>query len=174
MIDDNGAQLGIVPLSRALELAREKELDLILIAPSVTPPVCRIGDYGRFRYELEKKEKEARKAHKTGTIKEIKLSPKIDDHDLQVRINRSIEFLEKGHRIKVTLKFRGREITHKNIGDAVVDRLLEGIKDYGAMDGRKTYLGKNMVFQISPVKGKVAHAKGENEKSGSEKVQGNG
>jgi translation initiation factor IF-3 len=133
----------------------------------VTPPVCRLGDYGRFKYELEKKEKEARKAHKTCTIKEIKLSPKIDDHDLNVRINRSLEFLQKGHRLKVTMKFRGREITHKNIAEAVIDKFMNGIKEYGAMDGRKIFLGKNLVFQISPVKGKVVHAKSENEKSSS-------
>jgi translation initiation factor IF-3 len=170
LIDENGAQLGVLPFLDALNKAKEKELDLILVAPGVAPPVCKLGDFGRFKYEMEKKEKEARKAHKVGTLKEVKLSPKIDDHDIMVRVNRCNEFLQKGHKIKVTLKFRGREITHKKIADAVVDKLLDGIKENGAMDGRKVYLGKNMIFMISPSKGNVAHAKGENEKSSSKKI----
>jgi len=145
-------------------------MDLILVAPNVTPPVCKIGDYGRFKYEIEKREKEARKAHKTGTLKEIKLSPKIDNHDLDVRISRTLEFLKKGHRIKVTMRFRGREITHKNIGEMVVEKLIEGVKEHGAPDGPRKFMGKSLIFMISPVKGKVEHAKGKNEKSGSKKV----
>jgi translation initiation factor IF-3 len=128
------------------------------VAPNVTPPVCKIGDYGRFRYEIEKREKEARKAHKTGTIKEVKLSPKIGIHDLNVRIDRSNEFLKKGHRVKVTMVFRGREITHKKIGEMVIDKLLEGIKDAGAPEGRRKFMGKNLILIVSPLKGKETNA----------------
>lgn len=150
--------------------ARERELDLILVAPSESPPVCKIGDYGRFRYEIEKREKEARKAHKTGTVKEIKLSPKIDVHDLNVRIERAKEFLSKAHKVKVTMTFRGREIMHKKIGEAVVNELLEGIKDYGAAEGPRKFEGKNMVTLVAPTKGKEAHAQGKDQEIGGKKV----
>ncbi len=132
------------------------------MAPFEKPPVCKIGDYGRFKYELEKREKEARKAHKIGTMKEIKLSPKIDDHDLTVRIERSREFLRKGRRVKVTMVFRGREITHKNIGEMVIDKLLEGVKDLGVPEARRKFLGKNLVLIIIPSKGKNINAQGKN------------
>ena len=140
------------------------------MAPSENPPVCKIGDYGRFRYEIEKREKEARKAHKTGTIKEIKLSPKIDVHDLNVRIDRSKEFLSKAYKIKVTMTFRGREITHKKIGEEIVNKFLEGIKDYGAAEGPRKFEGKNMVTLVAPTKGKDTHAQGKNEEIGGKKV----
>jgi len=140
------------------------------VAPSENPPVCKIGDYGRFRYEIEKREKEARKAHKTGTIKEIKLSPKIDVHDLNVRIDRSKEFLSKAYKIKVTMTFRGREITHKKIGEEIVNKFLEGIKDYGAAEGPRKFEGKNMVTLVAPTKGKDTHAQGKNEEIGGKKV----
>ena len=170
LIDSDGTQLGIVSFPDALNKAKDRDMDLILVAPSVKPPVCKIGDYGRFRYELEKKEKEARKAHKTGTVKEIKLSPKIDDHDLNVRINRTLEFLKKGHRVKITMRFRGREITHKNIGEMVIDKLLAGVQEFGAPEGQRKFMGKSLIFMIMPTKGKVPHAKSENEKSGSKTV----
>lgn len=158
LIDDEGAQLGIVTLHDALAKARDKELDLILVAPNGKPPVCKIGDYGRFKYEIEKREKEARKAHKSGTVKEVKLSPKIDVHDLNVRISRSIEFLKKGHRVKVTMVFRGREITHKNIGEMVIQKLLDGVREFGTPEGRKKFMGKNLVLHVAPSKGKMENA----------------
>jgi translation initiation factor IF-3 len=160
----------VLPTAEALSKAREKELDLILVAPSEAPPVCKIGDYGRFRYEIEKREKEARKAHKAGTVKEIKLSPKIDVHDLNVRIERTKEFLAKAHRVKVTMVFRGREIMHKKIGEAVVNELLEGVKDYGAAEGFRKFEGKNLVTIVAPTKGKETHAQGKNQEIGGKKV----
>lgn len=147
-----------MPLEQALAKAKERELDLILVAPSDTAPVCKIGDYGRFKYEIEKREKEARKSHKVGGMKEIKLSPKIDIHDLNVRIARSSEFLQKGHRLKVTMMFRGREITHKNIGEGVVDKFLEGVKDFGVAEGNKKFEGKNLVLMVVPIKGREIRA----------------
>ena len=170
MIDADGAQLGILSLGDALTKAKEWELDLIQVAPGEKPPVCKIGDYGRFRYEIEKREKEARKAHKTGTVKEIKLSPKIGAHDLNVRIDRTKEFLGKGHRVKVTMTFRGREITHKKIGEGVVGKLIEGIQDFGAEEGTRKFEGKNLVVMVAPVKGKEVHAQSQNQESGSKEI----
>ncbi len=170
LIGSDGAQLGILPTSGALSKAREENLDLIMVAPGENPPVCKIGDYGRFRYEIEKREKEARKAHKTGTIKEVKLSPKIGIHDLNVRIERSKEFLTGGHKVKVTMTFRGREIMHKNLGEQVIDKLLEGIKEIGVPEGNRKFEGKNLVLLVAPMKGKEQHAKSENEKSGGKAV----
>ena len=170
MIDADGAQLGILSLGDALAKAKERELDLIQVAPGETPPVCKVGDYGRYRYEIEKREKEARKAHKTGTVKEIKLSPKIGAHDLNVRIDRTKEFLDKGHRIKVTMTFRGREIMHKKIGEGVVGKLIEGIKDFGVEEGRRKFEGKNLVVMVAPVKGKEAHAQSQNQEVGGKEI----
>jgi len=156
LIDTDGNQLGIFPLPEALNKAKEKTLDLILIAPAGKPPVCKIEDYGRFKYELMKREKEARKAKRIGTIKEIKLTPKINEHDLKVRIKRSLEFLEKNHKVKLTMTFRGREITHKEIGIRIIERFTKEVKEKGTPEGRPKTEGKNLVLLFSPLKGKSA------------------
>ncbi|MDG2769742.1 translation initiation factor IF-3, partial [Vibrio parahaemolyticus] len=109
LIDVDGTQLGIVPIKKALEIANERRLDLVNVAPTANPPVCRILDYGKYKYELTKKEKEARKNQKIINVKEIRLTPNIEEHDLQVKANRAIEFLKDGDKVKVTVRFKGRE-----------------------------------------------------------------
>ncbi len=125
-------------------------MDLILVAPSEKVPVCRIGDYGKFKYELIKKEKEAKKAHRGGVIKELKITPKIDEHDFQVRVNRSKEFLEKGYKVKVTLTFRGREVVHKEIGERLISRLSQAISEKGIPEGPPKLEGKNLILIFAP------------------------
>ena len=146
--------LGILSREAALAKARENFLDLILIAPDGKPPVCKIADFGKFRYELEKKEKEARKGKKVGAVKELKISPKIDGHDLLVRIKRTKEFLEKGHKVKITMVFRGREISHIDIGVNILNRLTEEVKDFGFPEENARLLGKNMILTFAPGKKK--------------------
>ena len=155
LIDADGNQLGIVPLQDALNKAKEADLDLILLAPSAKPPVCKIEDYGKMKYELMKREKEAKKASRTGTLKEIKLSPKIGKHDLDVRVKRTLEFLEKNHKVKLTMTFRGREITHKEIGFRIIEKFIEDVKEKGTPEGRPRALGKNRILLIAPSKGKT-------------------
>lgn len=150
LIDENGGQVGVVRTFDALGLAREKELDLILISPSAKPPVAKIGDYGKFKYQQTKHEKEAKKSQKISVLKEVKLSPKIGEHDLMVRVSRSKEFLEKKNRVKVSLYFRGREMTHKEIGEKVIQKFVELVSDLGIPEGRPKLEGRNMVLIIVP------------------------
>lgn len=134
--------------------AKENYLDLILIVPDATPPVCKISDFGKFKYELAKREKEARKSKKAGVVKELKITPKIGEHDLLVRIKRTKEFLEKGHKVKISMFFRGREITHKEIGLNILNRLVEEVKEFGTPEGAPRLLGKNMILIFTPGKHK--------------------
>jgi len=151
LIDENGAQAGIVSLSQALETAREKELDLILIAPEAKPPVCKIGDIGKLKYEASKKEKENKKGKKTGTLKEIKLTPKIDTHDLIVKINKTIELLEKGHKVKLNMFFRGREMSHKDIGFRLMGTAIEKLTGKGAPEAPPKMEGRNLNLIVAPL-----------------------
>lgn len=125
-------------------MARERGLDLVLIAPTAKPPVARIADYGKLRYELTKKEKEARKASKSGTIKEVKLSSKIAQHDFEVRVNKTKELLSKGHKVKVSIMFRGREMAHVDLGRRVMDHMLEAIADVGKAESPPKLEGRNL------------------------------
>ena len=121
VIDDEGEQLGVMPTAQALALAQEKGLDLVEVAPTAVPPVCRILDYGQYKYELQKRERETKKKQKSQTFKEIRLGVKVDVNDLRSRLRRAGQFLDDGDRVKVTVRFRGREISHANLGRDLLD-----------------------------------------------------
>jgi len=140
----------VVLTSEALKLARERGYDLVLIAPTAKPPVARIADYGKLKYELAKKEKEARKTSKAGTVKEIKLSSKIAQHDFDVRVEKSKELLSKGHKVKVNIMFRGREMAHTNLGRKVMDRMMQAVAEVGKPDAPPKLEGRNLNLIISP------------------------
>jgi len=144
--------LGIVATPEALRLARERGFDLILIAPASKPPVARIADYGKLKYELSKKEKEARKASKTGTVKEVKLSLKIAQHDFDVRVDKARELLGKGHKVKVSVFFRGRERAHVDLGRKVMDRLVEAVTEEGKAEAPPKLEGKNLSVLLAPTR----------------------
>ena len=150
MIGAEGRQLGVTKTMDALRLAREQGVDLILISPTASPPVARLGDFGKFKYEQTKHDKVAKKAQKASVIKEVKLTPKIGEHDLQVRVSRSREFLGKKNRVKVSVFFRGREVTHKEYGRKVLDKLVLAVADIGAPEGIPKMEGRNMVLLIVP------------------------
>lgn len=150
LVDADGGQLGVKRTVEALELAREKGLDLVLVAPNVSPPVARILDYGKFKYEQTKHDKVVKKSQRSTGVKEVKLTPKIGEHDLQVRIDHSREFLAKKHKVKVSVFFRGREMTHKEYGRKVLDRFLEAVADSGLPEGTAKFEGRNLVLIVVP------------------------
>ncbi len=134
LIGEDGEQLGIVPLAEALKMAQQAELDLVKIAPTAKPPVCKIIDYGKYRYELARKEKEAKKKQKIIDIKEVRLSPNIDTNDLNTKVGAARKFLEKGDKVKVTLRFRGREMAHMFKSKYILDDFAESLKDIAVID----------------------------------------
>ena len=150
VIDPNGRQLGIMSLKEALQYAQEAQLDLVKIASDAKPPVCKIMDYGKYKYEQSKREKEARKKQKVINIKEIRMNPQIDDHDFEVRVKSAIKFLKDGDKVKVTIKFRGREITHFKLGEEVLNRMAEQTKEFGVIEKAPKLEGRNMVMILSP------------------------
>jgi translation initiation factor IF-3 len=140
----------VVPVPDALRLARERGYDLVLISPTAQPPVCRIADVGKLKYELNKREKEARKAQKGGGLKEVKLSPKIAQHDFEVRVKKTREFLEKKHKVKVSMFFRGRWMAHVDLGMKVMERMCEEVADLGKPESPPKRFGKNFIVIIAP------------------------
>lgn len=150
VIDVDGKQLGIMPLKEALKLAQERQLDLVKVAPQAKPPVCKIMDYGKYKYEQSKREKEARKNQKVISVKEIRMSPNIEEHDFQVRVKSALRFLEDGNKVKVTVRFRGREITHTQLGEDVLKRLAESVKEKAVVEKPPVIEGRNMVMMLSP------------------------
>ena len=150
VVDQNGAQLGIMPIRQALEKAEEMQLDLVKIAPQAKPPVCKIMDYGKYRFEQSKKEREFRKNQKVITVKEVRLSATIEDHDIDVKLKNAIKFLKEGNKVKATIRFRGRQITHSEIGRQVMTEFAERIKEYGTVDKAPQIEGRNMSMMISP------------------------
>lgn len=139
-----------MPTPEALKLARERGFDLVLISPGVNPPVCRIADHGKLLYEQKKKDKEARKAQKGGTLKEIKLSPKIAAHDFEVRLKKAREFLEKRHKVKVSMFFRGRWMAHVDLGMKIMERMVKAVADLGKQESPPKRFGKNFIIIIAP------------------------
>lgn len=139
-------------MESALKNAQDKDLDLVMVSENAKPPVCRIIDYGQYRYQQQKKEKQARKSSKTNVIKELKMSPKISDHDYQVRVNRGREFLGKGYTVKLLIFFRGREIIHPELGSRLVTRFLEDVSDIGKSDQGISKAHRNIIAMISPLK----------------------
>ncbi|RQD77258.1 MAG: translation initiation factor IF-3 [Candidatus Syntrophonatronum acetioxidans] len=154
VIDPEGEQLGILPLKEALNLAQEKNLDLVTVAPNAKPPVCRIMDYGKYKYEQSKREKEARKKQNIITVKEVKVRPNIDDHDLNVKVKNAQRFLSSGDKVKVTIMFRGREITHSELGKEICDRIAEELSDYAVVEKKAKVEGKNMIMILAPKQNK--------------------
>jgi translation initiation factor IF-3 len=151
LIDEDGKQLGIVPTPEALRLAREKELDLVEISPKATPPVCKIMDYGKFKYQLAKKAHEARKKQTVIQVKEMKLGLKIEEHDLQVKLRHVKEFLTDGDKCKITVMFRGREILHKDKGEALALKIIEQLKSIGELEQKPRFDGRNIIMIFAPV-----------------------
>ena len=144
VIGENGDQLGIMSSKDALKLAREAELDLVKIAPTAKPPVCKIIDYGKYRYELARKEKEARKKQKTVELKEVRLSPNIDTNDLNTKMNAARKFISKGNKVKVTLRFRGREMAHVQASKHILDDFAEALADIAVVEKAPKLEGRSM------------------------------
>ena len=144
LIGENGDQLGIMSAKEALKLAEAAELDLVKIAPTAKPPVCKIIDYGKYRYEQARKEKEAKKKQKTVELKEIRLSPNIDTNDLNTKINSAKKFIEKGNKVKVTLRFRGREMAHMNQSKYILDDFAESLADVAVVEKAPKVEGRSI------------------------------
>ena len=149
LVSESGEQLGIMSSREALKLAREADLDLVKIAPNAKPLVCKIIDYGKYRYELARKEKEAKKKQKTMEVKEVRLSPNIDTNDLNTKANQARKFISKGDKVKVTLRFRGREMAHVNYSKQILDSFYERLEDIAVVDKNPKMEGRSMVMFLS-------------------------
>ncbi|MBQ7718085.1 MAG: translation initiation factor IF-3 [Clostridia bacterium] len=150
LIDSDGSQLGIMSAKEALDKAYEKNLDLVKIAPQATPPVCKIMDYGKYKFEAGKREKEAKKNQKVAVVKEVRLSPSIDEHDFNTKLNHAVKFLKNGDKVKVTVRFRGRELHHASLGEDILNKFAEQIKETGNIDKMPKLEGRFMTMFISP------------------------
>jgi len=150
LVGEAGEQLGIMPGRDAYRIALEKNLDLVEIAPTAKPPVCKLMDYGKFKYEQAKRDKEARKKHKVVEVKEVKLRPNIEDHDLETKAKNAQRFLNDGDKVKVTIMFRGREITHPELGKALCIRLAQMVKDISNVEREPKVEGRNMIMILTP------------------------
>ncbi|MBR8664111.1 MULTISPECIES: translation initiation factor IF-3 [Bacillus] len=150
LIGQNGDQLGIKSRQEALEIAGRANLDLVLVAANAKPPVCRIMDYGKYRFEQQKKEKEARKNQKIINLKEVRLSPGIEEHDFNTKLRNAIKFLEKGDKVKASIRFKGRAITHKEIGQRVLDRFSEACAEVANVETKPKMDGRSMFLVLAP------------------------
>ncbi|MBC8591273.1 translation initiation factor IF-3 [Lachnospiraceae bacterium NSJ-29] len=150
LISADGEQLGIVPIGKALDIAADSKLDLVNVAPNAKPPVCRIMDYGKYKYELAKKEKEARKKQKVINVKEVRLTPNIEFHDLNVKAKRANEFLSSGDKVKVSVRFRGREMGHTDIGKVVLKDFAKLTEENGVIEKPAKLEGRNMTMFLAP------------------------
>ncbi|EEF61538.1 translation initiation factor IF-3 [Pedosphaera parvula Ellin514] len=151
VIGVDGKQLGILSLSDALNMARANTVDLVEIAPNATPPVCRLVDFGKFRYEQAKKDKESKKHQHANKVKEIQLSPKIDPHDFGVKLNHAVDFLCEDMKVKVVLKFRGREMAHTEYGFQLINKMIKEVTPYGHPDANPKLIGKAINLMLSPL-----------------------
>lgn len=156
LIDENNQPVGIVPTFQALNLARERGLDLVEVAPTAVPPVCRILDYGKFKYEQSKKERESRKNQKHVDLREVRMKVKIDDHDVGVRIRTVEKLLKEGDKVKVSVMFRGREMAHPHLGRVLLERIYEQVKDHGQVEKPASLEGRNMTMILAPGAAKPA------------------
>ena len=150
LIDSDGTQLGIVNAKDAQKIAYSKNMDLVKIAPQAKPPVCKIMDYGKYKFEAAKKEKEARKNQKVVALKEVRLSPSIDDHDFQTKARKAIKFLTAGDKVKVSVRFRGRELHHASLGEEILKRFAETVSEAGTVDKVPKLEGRSMTMFIQP------------------------
>ena len=149
VIAENGDQLGVLPVKEAMKLAQEAELDLVKIAPKAQPPVCKIIDYGKYRYELARKEKEAKKKQKTVEVKEVRISPNIDTNDLNTKVNNAKKFIAKGNKVKVTLRFRGREMAHMQQSKHILDDFAEMLAEVAVVEKPAKLEGRSMSMVLS-------------------------
>lgn len=160
VIDEEGNQLGVMPTPRALEMAQSRGLDLVEVAPMAAPPVTRFLDFGQYKYELTKREKEAKRRQRAVTFKEVRLSPKIGQGDFDTKVHRAIEFLEDGDRIKVTVRFRGRELSHPELGRVLLERFTERVNEHGTIERAPILEGKSMFIVLASThKPKISEAK---------------
>jgi translation initiation factor IF-3 len=151
-IDIDGTQLGILSPQEALRIAEEKELDLVLVSDKADPPVCRIMDYGKYKFEQEKRAREARKKQHTADVKEVKMRYKIEDHDYQVRVNQAVRFLKDGDKVKATITFRGREIQHSDLAEELLKRMAVDLQEVAEVQQAPKREGRNMMMLLSPKK----------------------
>ena len=150
LIGESGEQLGVVPVIEAQRMARERNLDLVEVAPTAVPPVCRLLDYGKFKYEQTKKERETKKHQRLSLLKEVRLTPKIDEHDLDFKSRAARKFLEGGDKVKVTVRFKGRELAHPQIGKQVLEAMAESLKDVATLERAPIIEGRTMTMTLSP------------------------
>lgn len=150
LIDADGTMIGIIAAKEAQKLANSKNLDLVKIAPQAEPPVCKIMDYGKYMFELAKKEKEARKNQKIISIKEVRVSPSIEDHDFEFKVKNAYKFLKDGDKVKVSVKFRGREMHYTSIGNEILEKFAELVKDVGVVEKKPKLEGKSMIMILNP------------------------
>lgn len=151
MIGADGENVGVVTPTRAMEMAADAGLDLVEISPNATPPVCKIMDFGKYKYEQQKRESEARKKQKVIEVKEIKMRPGTDDHDFERKLRDAVRFLEGGDKVKVTLRFRGREMAHQNLGRDLLQRVAAEIEEVGKIENMPKMEGRQMVMMIGPL-----------------------
>jgi len=168
----DGAQIGIVSVQDALERARASDLDLVEVAPQANPPVCRIMDYGKYKYERAMRQKEARKKQARIEVKEIKFRPKIDRHDYETKKGHVVRFLEAGARVKVTIMFRGREMAHTELGQRILDRLVEDLDGLATVEQPAKLDGRNMVMVLAPTKKPAPRGRREPEPAGTAGPEG--
>ncbi|WP_188206379.1 translation initiation factor IF-3 [Alkalibacillus aidingensis] len=150
LIDVNGEQLGVKSRQEALDIAENANLDLVLVAPNAKPPVARIMDYGKYRFEQQKKEKEQRKKQKVINVKEVRLTPQIEDHDFNTKVRNAQKFLNKGDKVKVSVRFRGRAITHKDLGQKVLERFADACSELANVETKPKMEGRNMFLMLAP------------------------
>ncbi len=159
LVGEKGEQLGIMPLSQAQETARKQNLDLVEVAPNAEPPVCRLLDYGKYKYQQAKKEQEVKKSQKTSVLREIRLRPKIGTHDFDAKARTAFKLLKEGSKVKVTIMFRGREITHPELGYKLLQRMAEGLEEVSTVERRPVLEGKRMNVILAPAGGQKAKPK---------------
>ncbi|MSQ61562.1 MAG: translation initiation factor IF-3 [Dehalococcoidia bacterium] len=150
VIDDNGQQVGVVPIAEAIAMARERELDLVEVAPNAEPPVCRILDFGKFKYEQSKRDREAKKHQKQVVLREVRMKPKIDDHDVAFKTRTAAKLLNEGDKVKVSVMFRGREVTHPQIGRDLLDRIYGDLKELSVLEKSPSLEGRFMTMILAP------------------------
>ncbi|MFO7754127.1 MAG: translation initiation factor IF-3, partial [Desulfobacteraceae bacterium] len=150
VIGTDGEQVGIIPIEKAVAMAEERDMDLVEVSPEAKPPVCRIMDYGKYKYERTKKQQEAKKKQKTFQIKEIKVRPKTDDHDLETKVKHVRKFIENNDKVKITLVFRGREITLKDQGQEVLNKVVEMTRDFAQIEQQPKFEGRVMTMLLAP------------------------
>jgi len=151
LIGEDGSQVGVVTIEEALRKADDANLDLVEIAPNASPPVCKIIDYGKYRYQVTKKEKESKKTQHQGKLKEVKTKPNIDAHDLDTKMRRARDFLEKGNKVRVTCTFRGREMAHPEIGRRVTDKFCEELSDVSQVEAQPKMVGRSLSLVLAPM-----------------------